>query len=345
MPKKASSCATIAAPRRPGWTSWRKRNTQFPSTFSESHSTHLARKIHNSLSPHRIRPKLDDLAQLHERHLRRPTLDDRCDEEQRIESTSQEISKLIFSAHRHIQCIRSSLGHGRPMEQRLTSSVVTSLLNALQEVTTTFRNGQGAYLRSLKSREARSNVFFDAATDFTTIDLGGEEGAVGGVAAVSADRMSVAFSGGGANGAGDSLDDFIGPPSHNNGFAGSTDEQIDEFFQKPVSTHMTQQQLLLFEEDNTRMAEHREQEVTKVVKSIVDLNDIFKDISTMVHEQGTVLDRIDYNVEQTHTQVNEGLKQLRQAEVYHRKNRKMFCILVLASVTLVMLVTLIFTKL
>lgn len=60
----------------------------------------------------RIRPKLDELDALHARHLLRPTLDDSCAEEEQIETLSQEISKLISSAHRHIQCIRSSLEHG-----------------------------------------------------------------------------------------------------------------------------------------------------------------------------------------------------------------------------------------
>lgn len=322
--------------------------------------------MHNHPPPHafptRIRPKLDELAALHERHLLRPTLDDHCDEEHQIEELSQEISKLVFSTHRHIQCIRSSLGQGNRLEQRLTRSVVTYLLNALQDVTTAYRNSQGTYLRHLNSREARSNVFFETTTDFTTIDLGnnaaGNDEPGGGVAiAFSTDLPTTTASA--AGGGADILDDFLmaRPAGDNdnaagsatdrpsNGFAGRTDAQIDAFFQRPVSSHLTQQQLLLFEEENTRMAEHREQEVTKVVKSIVDLNEIFKDLATMVQEQGTILDRIDYNVEQTQTQVGEGLKQLRQAEVYHRKNRKMVCILGLASVTLLMLVLLIFTKL
>lgn len=61
---------------------------------------------------YRIKPKLDELGSLHARHLLRPSLDDRCEEEELIENLSQHISKLISSTHRHIQCIRSSLGQG-----------------------------------------------------------------------------------------------------------------------------------------------------------------------------------------------------------------------------------------
>lgn len=300
---------------------------------------------------------MDELGSFHARHLLRPSLDDRCEEEELIENLSQQISKLISSAHRHIQFIRSSLGQGilestaksysqpntvltfislyalsgNKLEQRLTKNVVTHLLLALQEVTYKFRSRQSNYLKQLNSREARSNAFFET-PDFTTIDLNDSSIATDGSNAV------------------DSFDNFLKPttskPTTNTDYFEQSDEQIDEYFQKSISQsgRMTQQQLLLFEEENTKMAEHREKEVIKIVQSIADLHDIFKDLGQMVHEQGTVLDRIDYNVEQTQTLVTEGYKQLQRAEMYQRKNRKMHCILILASVTLFMMILLIFTK-
>lgn len=217
------------------------------------------------------------------------------------------------------------------MEQRLTSNVVTYLLLALQDVTYRFRNSQSNYLKQLNSREARSNAFFET-PDFTTIDLSDQnESHVNAV---------------------DSFDNFLKPTTTsalaaaNADYFEQSDEQIDEYFQKsiPQTGRMTQQQLLLFEEENSKMAEHREKEVIKIVQSIGDLHEIFKDLAQMVQEQGTILDRIDYNVEQTQTRVTEGYKQLQRAEMYQRKNRKMYCILVLASVTLVMMVLLILIK-
>jgi len=38
----------------------------------------------------------------------------------------------------------------------------------------------------------------------------------------------------------------------------------------------------------------------------------------MVQDQGTILDRIDYNIEQTQVQVQEGYKQLKKADSYQR---------------------------
>lgn len=66
----------------------------------------------------RVKPKLDELGSLHARHLLRPSLDDKCEEEELIEDLSQHISKLISSIHRHIQCIRSSLGQGKKKKRR-----------------------------------------------------------------------------------------------------------------------------------------------------------------------------------------------------------------------------------
>ncbi|CAG9838321.1 unnamed protein product [Diabrotica balteata] len=112
-------------------------------------------------------------------------------------------------------------------------------------------------------------------------------------------------------------------------------EDIDTHFIN--SKQVTQQQLLMLEEENTRFANEREQEVNAIVKSIIDLNEIFKDLSQMVVDQGTILDRIDYNIEQTTIQVHEGFKQLQKADAYQRKNRKMCAIVVLAS-TIILLV-------
>lgn len=205
---------------------------------------------------------------------------------------------------------------GNKLDMRLTKNVIQYLLLELQEVTQRYRNSQSNYLKQLNSREARSNAFFET-PDFTSIDLN---------------------------------DDSSRPKNLYNAsnidYFEQTDEQIDEYFQKSIASagRMTQQQLLLFEEENSKLAEHREHEVMKIVKSIADLHDIFKDLGQMVQEQGTVLDRIDYNVEQTQTRVTQGFRQLQKAEMYQRKNRKMHCILILATITLCMLVLLIFTK-
>ena len=60
--------------------------------------------------------------------------------------------------------------------------------------------------------------------------------------------------------------------------------------------------------------------------------------------QGTVLDNIDYNIEQTSVRVEKGLQQLKKAEKYQKKNRKMMVILVLFGLIMLLLIILIFKK-
>uniref|UniRef100_A0A8D0SSI7 Syntaxin-16 n=1 Tax=Sus scrofa TaxID=9823 RepID=A0A8D0SSI7_PIG len=71
----------------------------------------------------------------------------------------------------------------------------------------------------------------------------------------------------------------------------------------------TDDQLVLVEQ-NTLMVEEREREIRQIVQSISDLNEIFRDLGAMIVEQGTVLDRIDYSVEQACMKTEDGLKQL-----------------------------------
>lgn len=120
-------------------------------------------------------------------------------------------------------------------------------------------------------------------------------------------------------------------------------DDIDNYFINSTK-QMSQQQLLMLEEDNTRFVQEREQEVNTIVKSILDLNEIFKDLSQMVAEQGTVLDRIDYNIEQSSIQVQQGYSQLKKADAYQRKNRKMVAIMILAATIILLFLILIVVK-
>ncbi|KAK9305065.1 hypothetical protein QLX08_003759 [Tetragonisca angustula] len=84
-------------------------------------------------------------------------------------------------------------------------------------------------------------------------------------------------------------------------------------------------------DDRIKLAVEREEQIGNIVQSIADLRHIFKDLASMVQDQGTILDRIDYTVEQTQIQVQEGYKQLKKADSYQRANKKLYCIVVLAS--------------
>ena len=54
----------------------------------------------------------------------------------------------------------------------------------------------------------------------------------------------------------------------------------------------------------------REREINDIAKGIIELADIFKELQTMVIDQGTMLDRIDYNVENMAVNVKAAEKEL-----------------------------------
>jgi len=118
------------------------------------------------------------------------------------------------------------------------------------------------------------------------------------------------------------------------------DDISDDFFEKGYSSN----QLSVAVKQNTLNIEQREEEIRSVVQSITDLSEIFKDLSQIVVEQGTVLDRIDYNIEQAVVKTESGLQQLQKAETYQKKNRKMVFIFVLAVIATILFIVLLITK-
>lgn len=71
-----------------------------------------------------------------------------------------------------------------------------------------------------------------------------------------------------------------------------------------------QQQAQLQDEPNL---ETRSRELNEIAKSIASLAELFRDLQAMVIDQGTLLDSIEYNVEQTAVHVQEAVKELKIA--------------------------------
>ncbi|KAL7007800.1 t-SNARE affecting a late Golgi compartment protein 2 [Cystobasidiomycetes sp. EMM_F5] len=78
----------------------------------------------------------------------------------------------------------------------------------------------------------------------------------------------------------------------------------------------------------------RDREVSSIAESITDLATLFKDLSSLVIDQGTLLDRIDYNIEQMATDMEGAVKELQTATTYQKRSgkRQLICLLVLLIV-------------
>lgn len=66
----------------------------------------------------------------------------------------------------------------------------------------------------------------------------------------------------------------------------------------------------------------REREIEDIAQGIIELADIFKELQGMVIDQGTMLDRIDYNIENMSVNVKAADKELNVATGYQKKYTK-----------------------
>eukprot|EP00795_Rhopilema_esculentum_P007539 gene7539-13322_t len=72
----------------------------------------------------------------------------------------------------------------------------------------------------------------------------------------------------------------------------------------------------------------REEAIRKLESDIIDVNDIFKDLALMVHEQGDIVDSIEANVGNAAANIEEGNVQLEKARDYQKASRRKLCCLV-----------------
>lgn len=105
--------------------------------------------------------------------------------------------------------------------------------------------------------------------------------------------------------------------------------------QQSQEEQQRKQQMLIQEEYDLEQLQERERSIRQLESDILDVNTIFKDLATLVHDQGEMIDSIEANVESTHVRVSEGTEHLRQAETYKNKARKKkLCLLLIGIIVL-----------
>ncbi|KAH8874044.1 Syntaxin-16 [Schistosoma japonicum] len=257
-----------------------------------------------------IRQKMKEVIALHDRHLMASNLDDNLDEDQEIEFQTKELTQLFNLSHSQLGQLsklkRSSSIWQESQESKLAENVLCNLARTLQDLSVVFRKAQSEYLNKLRSRDERIRSYLN-------IDLN------------------------------------LGDTSSSTSFVNEPEDNEYALWE----SQKQRRSLLLTE--NTNMVVQREQEIHQIVQSIHELNEIFRDVAQMVVDQvrslsvfyyliGTLIDRIDYNVEHTQIRVEQGLKQLTKAQSHQSKDRKMIIILVLSGLVIVFGVLLIVTK-
>ena len=76
----------------------------------------------------------------------------------------------------------------------------------------------------------------------------------------------------------------------------------------------------LLTEEPDFVLQSRDNELNEIIRGVTNLQELFKDLQTIVIEQGSILDRIDYNIDIASTNVSAGKKSIQKADKYHKNN-------------------------
>ncbi|KAI7529330.1 t-SNARE [Hortaea werneckii] len=255
--------------------------------------------------------KMKKLDQLHAKHVL-PGFDDesvKAHEEREIEALTQDITRAFTTCQTRIRKISTYLrdqqtqpnGQISQADAKMATNLQTSLAARVGDVSVAFRKKQSAYLKKLRQLGGMTMPLDNNPNSRTATPLTG---------AAANPYTDPAMQ--------DSESDRAGAQSTLLQTA-----QVRRRTNTAMDTTITQ----------------REREIEKIAQGVIDLSNIFQELNTMVIDQGSLLDRIDYNVERTHEHVQGAERELKVATGYQKKTtkRKVILLLVLIVVGLFIL--------
>ncbi|XP_076884612.1 syntaxin-22-like [Bidens hawaiensis] len=106
------------------------------------------------------------------------------------------------------------------------------------------------------------------------------------------------------------------------------------------------QEVLLLDNEiafNEAIIEERDQGIQEIQNQIGELNEIFKDLAVLVHEQGAMVDDIGSNIENSHDATAQGKSHLLKASKAQKSNSSMTCLLFVILGIVLLIVVIILT--
>ncbi|EPY52410.1 SNARE Tlg2 [Schizosaccharomyces cryophilus OY26] len=125
----------------------------------------------------------------------------------------------------------------------------------------------------------------------------------------------------------------------NSDFSSSDAKLEDTVSDVAISQSTIQQAALMEEQGEDERAVQHERAIAKIAEGILELAQMFQDLQGLVIEQGALVDRIDFNVEQTQVHAKSAEKELTKAEGHQRNTGRLrfMCILVLIIIALLII--------
>ncbi|KAI1405640.1 t-SNARE [Hypoxylon fuscum] len=252
--------------------------------------------------------KSQTLERLHQKHVLPGFNDEEAkkQEEGEIERLTQNITKSFHECHRCIQRIESMV---RESQRNGTMTRAEETMAKNIQI-------------SLAGRVQEASAGFRKKQSAYLKKLRGMSGL--GAASPAGERSSTPLAGTSSN--------YAADPS-------LLESDADRSFSQSTLQQQTHQKLL---HSNDAAISQREREIEDIAQGIIELSDLFRDLQNMVIDQGTMLDRIDYNVERMAHDVKGADRELVVAAGYQKKTtkRKLILLLVLLIVGAIILLTL-----
>ncbi|KAH0794832.1 syntaxin 16/TLG2-like protein [Histomonas meleagridis] len=120
------------------------------------------------------------------------------------------------------------------------------------------------------------------------------------------------------------------------------DEDNDGEFESFDDVGFTSEQMAAVVQHQVDLSQ-RNTELATILNQLGDLRDIYNDLSTLIIEQGTILDRIDNYVENAQAEVQQAVEQVNKAEV-HQSSKCFYYYLLLMIILIIILGSVIIVK-
>lgn len=129
---------------------------------------------------------------------------------------------------------------------------------------------------------------------------------------------------------------FVRQPS--SGYNEEEEQDLLSYEQETVAAQKALQNEMQFEHE---MVLEREQRIKQIEGDILDVNEIMRELGSMVYEQGEAINSIENNLENVHSNVEQGQDELEKAAQYQMKFRRKLCFLVILAIVVGIILTVI----
>ncbi|SCU91078.1 LAME_0E11188g1_1 [Lachancea meyersii CBS 8951] len=111
---------------------------------------------------------------------------------------------------------------------------------------------------------------------------------------------------------------------------GASQQEIDSYSKQTLQRQSHRQ----MDGRNAQFLREREEEITQLARGVLEVSTIFREMQNLVIDQGTIIDRIDYNLENTVTELKGAHRELEKATVYQKRTQKCKIILLLSLIVI-----------